>query len=251
MEKSQDPQNGNQPVFPKGSLNAGMNEKRITSLEIAAIAGKSHAYVLKAIRKMEMSWKEVAEVNFDLGCYLDGNGQERPCYRLTKRESLYIATKFNDKARAKLVLRWEELETKHHKQEPPKVEDGEFDMKLKWLEFLPGYLNLSDVSKLSLAKKIAEPLGLPVPDYVSAPNGAKHSATELLKMHEVDMSARQFNELATQVGLLVQKERKGTAKVHKFYVITGKGLSYGENDINEKCPTQTQHIGMTISLAKS
>ena len=29
---------------------------------------------------------------------------------LTKTECLYIATKFNDEARAKLVLRWEELE---------------------------------------------------------------------------------------------------------------------------------------------
>ena len=33
-----------------------------------------------------------------------------PCYQLTKTECLYIATKFNDEARARLVLRWEELE---------------------------------------------------------------------------------------------------------------------------------------------
>ena len=33
-----------------------------------------------------------------------------PCYQLTKTETLYIATKFNDEARARLVLRWEELE---------------------------------------------------------------------------------------------------------------------------------------------
>lgn len=32
-----------------------------------------------------------------------------PCYQLTKTECLYIATKFNDEARARLVLRWEEL----------------------------------------------------------------------------------------------------------------------------------------------
>ena len=34
----------------------------------------------------------------------------RPCFELTKTECLYIATKFNDEARAKLVLRWEQLE---------------------------------------------------------------------------------------------------------------------------------------------
>ena len=36
---------------------------------------------------------------------------ETPYFSLTKTETLYIATKFNDEARAKLVLRWEELES--------------------------------------------------------------------------------------------------------------------------------------------
>ena len=40
----------------------------------------------------------------------NGGTKEVPCYVLTKTECLYIATKFNDEARAKLVLRWEELE---------------------------------------------------------------------------------------------------------------------------------------------
>ena len=33
-----------------------------------------------------------------------------PCYSLNKTECLYIATKFNDEARAKLVIRWQQLE---------------------------------------------------------------------------------------------------------------------------------------------
>ena len=91
-----------------------------------------------------------------------------------------------------------------HEKLDKKASDS-FDIKLKWLNFLPGYLNLSDVSKLAMAKKIAEPLGLPTPDYVSAPNGAKHSATELLKSHGVGLSARKFNELAVNAGLLELK----------------------------------------------
>ena len=35
----------------------------------------------------------------------NGGTREVPCYSLTKTECLYIATKFNDEARAKLVLR--------------------------------------------------------------------------------------------------------------------------------------------------
>lgn len=129
---------------------------------------------------------------------------------------------------------------KYEQEKLDKKASDFFDIKLKWLNFLPGYLNLSDVSKLAMAKKIAEPLGLPTPDYVSAPDGAKHSATELLKSHGVGLSARKFNELAVKAGLLELKERKGTNKVHKYCEITKKGLAYGENDINEKNMSQTQ-----------
>ena len=129
---------------------------------------------------------------------------------------------------------------KYEQKNLDKKASDSFDIKLKWLNFLPGYLNLSDVSKLAMAKKIAEPLGLPTPDYVSAPNGAKHSATELLKSHGVGLSARKFNELAVKAGLLEIKERKGTNKVHKYCEISKKGLAYGENDINEKNMNQTQ-----------
>ena len=86
------------------------NVQTMTSLEIAELTGKQHNDVLKAIRKMEPAWIKIAQGNFSLGSYKDANGQLRPCYVLTKTECLYIATKFNDEARAKLVLRWEELE---------------------------------------------------------------------------------------------------------------------------------------------
>ena len=82
----------------------------MTSLEIAELTGKQHNDILKAIRKMEPAWTKIAQGKFSLGSYKDLNGQLRPCYSLTKTECLYIATKFNDEARAKLVLRWEQLE---------------------------------------------------------------------------------------------------------------------------------------------
>ena len=74
----------------------------ITSLEIAELTGKQHKHVMEAIRRMEPAWVNMAGSNFRLGSYKDANGQLRPCYQLTKTECLYIATKFNDEARAKL-----------------------------------------------------------------------------------------------------------------------------------------------------
>lgn len=86
----------------------------MTSLQIAEITGKSHNDVMKAIRKMEPAWEKVHQGKFSLMSreIEIGNGARRevPMYILSKTESLYIATKFNDEARAKLILRWEQLE---------------------------------------------------------------------------------------------------------------------------------------------
>ncbi len=85
-------------------------EQTMTSLEIAELTGKQHKNVMQAIRNMEPAWEKVNGLKFQLVEYRDQKGELRPCYQLTKTECLYIATKFNDEARAKLVLRWEELE---------------------------------------------------------------------------------------------------------------------------------------------
>ena len=86
----------------------------MTSLEIAELTGKQHKHVMEAIRKMEPAWVKTCGSNFRLTSRTivqpNGGTREVPCYQLTKTECLYIATKFNDEARAKLVLRWQELE---------------------------------------------------------------------------------------------------------------------------------------------
>ena len=99
---------------------AGTDNQRMTSLEIAELTGKNHFDLLRAIRKMEPAWEKTCGCKFALTSRTiiqpNGGTREVPCYQLTKTECLYIATKFNDEARAKLVLRWEELETAEMKR---------------------------------------------------------------------------------------------------------------------------------------
>ena len=90
------------------------NLQRMTSLEIAQVTGKMHKDVMKAIRNMEPAWEQergrkfaLTQLRVDIP---NGGYRLRPVYILTKTECLYVATKFNDAARARLVLRWEELE---------------------------------------------------------------------------------------------------------------------------------------------
>ena len=95
-------------------------ELRMTSLDIAELCGKQHRHVMEAIRKMEPAWVKVHGSKFRLMFreVTIGHGAVRqdPCYTLTKTETLYIATKFKDEMRAKLVLRWEELERERLEQ---------------------------------------------------------------------------------------------------------------------------------------
>lgn len=236
----------NPPVFQSGSVKSGMKgdgEERITSLEIAEMANKRHSDVMRSIRNMEKAWLQVNGRNFALVDYQDQKGEYRPCYSLTKKESLYIATKFDDVMRAKLINRWEELENKHREQvqaEQMNPQQSFLQDKLTVANWVMDSLRYSDAARLQLVSQIAEPYGVPVPDYVHATNGASHAVSELLKERDVELSAIKFNKLALAAGLLEEKTRKGAhGKVHKYYSVTEKGLEYALNDIYKDVPGQT------------
>ena len=97
------------------------NVQTMTSLEIAELTGKQHKNVMQAIRNMELAWEKVTQSKFGCSTYKDATGRTLPCYVLTKTECLYIATKFNDEARARLVLRWQELEMEEVKRKMSEV----------------------------------------------------------------------------------------------------------------------------------
>ena len=94
---------------------ATMDVQRMTSLEIAQVIGKQHKNVMQAIRNMEPAWESERGLKFQLTqireAIPNGGYRLRPVFVLSKTECLYIATKFNDQARARLVLRWKELES--------------------------------------------------------------------------------------------------------------------------------------------
>ena len=100
----------------------------MTSLQIAEATGKQHKDVLRAIRNMEPAWHKSLGRKFALQYKINklatGGEVKQPYYELTKTECLYIATKFNDEARARLILRWEQLENERltAPQQPQKAE---------------------------------------------------------------------------------------------------------------------------------
>ena len=96
------------------SISQITDNQTMTSMQIAEVTGKQHCDVLRAIRKMEPAWEEEKKSKFTFLLRKSKAGAKgykmNPLYVLNKTECLYVATKFNDQARAKLVLRWEQLE---------------------------------------------------------------------------------------------------------------------------------------------
>ena len=82
---------------------------KMSSLEIAEITGKRHDAILRDIRNLLS--QGVNAHNFVEVEYTDKKGEKRPCYNLTKKGCLILASGYDAKLREKIIDRWEELET--------------------------------------------------------------------------------------------------------------------------------------------
>lgn len=106
-------------------------------------------------------------------------------------------------------------------------------------------LNINEASKLGWAKKISDKFGLAaeLPDAVNAgtEKPITHAATDLLKSHNVGISAQAFNRMLELKGVVKHATRPGKrGKVHSWYVITPAFDKYGQNQQDPKFQQQTQ-----------
>lgn len=124
----------------------------------------------------------------------------------------------------------------------PATQSPSVSDRIRAAKFLASFLNLNESSKLLLAKSIADPLGLPTPDYTPS-RGVLRSCAELLKEHTAPLSPQQFNQRMIQRGYMVELTRPSSkGSVKKFKSIIGDGLQYGENQVNPNNPKSTQPL---------
>jgi phage antirepressor YoqD-like protein len=81
----------------------------MTSREIADLTVKEHTNVMRDIRHMLELLKKDA-ISFE-GIYQDSYGRGKPCFKLPKRETLILVSGYSVKLRARIIDRWQELET--------------------------------------------------------------------------------------------------------------------------------------------
>ena len=214
----------------------------MSSLEIAEVTGKEHKNVMRDIQNLLS--QGVDKLNFERISYKDSMNRVRDAYQLTYKGVLILASGYNPVLREKIINRWEELET--GKAEPkfsqqstsqPKLSD-----KIQAAKFLAKFLNLNDASKLQIAKTIADPLGLPTPDYVMDEKTV-HAAKDLLATHKVKMSSAEFNKILVSKGIVERMTRPGNGgKTHSWVVIPEKYEKFGQNARNPHAQNQTQAL---------
>ena len=201
----------------------------MTSLEIAELTGKQHKDVMKAIRNMEPAWVKVCGRNFALTSRTiiqpNGGTREVPCYQLTKTECLYIATKFNDEARAKLVLRWQELELQEQKRrqqlclpEPKEI------LRLADEIIGEGLRMLNEEAEDTLtATQVAKTFNMKVYDFnaVLRDMGIQYRRGGHWNISD-DLADRGLTALRTHVSYSL----KGEKKIHTYMTWTISGLKY-------------------------
>lgn len=91
------------------------NKKTMSSLEIAEVTGKQHSNVMRDIRNILEQLEDRRQFNFELSSRTQsmpkGGSKEVSCYILTKKDCLLLASGYDANLRAKIINRWEELET--------------------------------------------------------------------------------------------------------------------------------------------
>ena len=95
------------------------NQKGMTSIEIAEVTGKQHAHVMRDIRNLLA--QGVAESNFGLSKYKDVTGRKLPCYNLTPKGCLILASGYDAVLREKIIDRLEYLENEKKNIYTPKT----------------------------------------------------------------------------------------------------------------------------------
>ena len=195
----------------------------MTSLEIAEITGKAHKDIMRAIRNMEPAWEKVQGRKFALMQEEvetnNGGRKMRPYYSLNKTECLYIATKFNDEARAKLVLRWEDLEKKVQYQVPQSFSEALMLAAKQQERIEQQQLALESKNKeiVQLSTTITEMQ--PKVSYVDTILSSKETVTTTQIAQDYGQSAKAFNILLRNFGI--------QHKVGGQWILYAKYLSNG------------------------
>lgn len=128
----------------------------------------------------------------------------------------------------------------------PKAEPKDYteDINTKFLavKWVSDILNLDQTSKIRALNPILKEVGLSEIEYEQGAR-VSHSATDLLKIKGISISAINFNKKLEEAGLIVKQWRSSTknpSKKKHYWSIPEKYLNYGRNNRHKDNDKETQ-----------
>lgn len=82
-----------------------INQETMSSLQIAKLTGKQHAHVMRDIRTLLDQGVGQSKIGFS--SYKSEQNKDLPCYNLTKKGCLILASGYDAKLRERIIDRWE------------------------------------------------------------------------------------------------------------------------------------------------
>ena len=240
-------------------VNFDAEMRTMTSREIADLTGKQHKHVLEDVRKM-LDELGISSAGFS-SQYKDSTGRTLPCFNLPKRETMILVSGYSIPMRARIVDRWEALETGKAVPAVSGAARAAEDMVV--LSALADALRLEGSARLGVMRKgmeIVAPHLLPaVPIYaIDSPNGSSSdigseptaSLSELLQEHSVGLSAASANNRLESLGYLEQMQRPSSrGGVKKYWSVTKTGAKYGKNATSDRNQRETQPVWYKATAA--
>ena len=232
-------------------------EQTLTSLEVAEMIGKEHKNLLRDIDRYcnQLNKLKIELVDFfQESTYIDGKGEERPCYKITKKGCEFVAHKLTGikgtEFTAKYINRFHDMEEILEGIAEQETEQKQNTISLKeQLEaaaFVAEDLHVPQSNKIMMFRKVCENNHINsnfLPAYSEKEDREAKPATELLEKFQCGVSARKFNEWMIEAGYLEERERTSSSSKtgkKKFKALTEKGLRYGKNLTCEKNTKETQ-----------
>ena len=232
-------------------------EQTLTSLEVAEMINKNHADLMRDIRRYtkQLNQSKIAFVDFfQESIYIDGKGEERPCYKITKKGCEFVAhkltgikgTEFTGKYINRFHDMEEILEGIAEQETEQKQKAISLKEQLEAVAFVAEDLHVPQSNKIMMFRKVCENNHINsnfLPAYSEREDREAKPATELLEKFQCGISARKFNEWMIEAGYLEERERTSSSSKtgkKKFKALTDKGLRYGKNLTCEKNTKETQ-----------
>lgn len=231
---------------------------RMTSREIAELVGSRHDKVKQSIERLATDKENKPAVIClpPLGEYLDNLGRPASEYIFSgeqgKRDSIVVVAQLSPEFTARLVDRWQELESKEASRQPVSQLASPIETDLRAIAIIGKSMLMSDSGVLmmyhSYCKANAPKVAAVLPPYaIDAPTGKESEGSKshaaIKDICQGIMSAVKANKALMKAGLLEQLERPSTSEpngIKTYKSVTAKGLKYGLNVTSQKNTRETQ-----------